>query len=93
LSGKIKITVLCYAQDSHFDIDLDKTSLSNGRLVELAGVEPASESASSQTSPGADGYFGLSPVSLTIMQTVTLLWLGSFIMHGAGKAYRAHVLH
>ena len=27
-------------------------------VVELAGVEPASESALTQISPGADGYFG-----------------------------------
>jgi len=62
-------------------------------LVELGGVEPPSESALTQTSPGADGYFGLLPFSLAMAQTVTRLWLSSFIMHGAGKTYRAHVLH
>ena len=62
-------------------------------LVELGRIELPSESILTQTSPGADGYCGLSPVFLTIAQTVTRLQLGSFIMHGAGKAYRAHVLH
>jgi len=59
--------------------------------VELAGVEPASESALTRTSPGADGYSkpsGGRLSSLTTAQTVTRLWLGSFIIHGAGKAYR-----
>ena len=62
-------------------------------LVELAGVEPASESALTETSPGADGYCGLSSNSLAMAQTVTRSWLGSFIIHGAGKAWCAHVLH
>jgi len=62
-------------------------------LVELGGIEPPSESTLTQTSPGADGYFGLSPIFLAIAQSVTRLWLGSFIIHGASKAYRTHVLH
>jgi len=62
-------------------------------LVEMGGVEPPSESTLTRTSPGADGYSGLSPFSLTLAQTVTRLRFGSFIMHGAGKTYRTHVLH
>lgn len=35
-----KMTVLCNAQDSHFNVDLDKISLSGVGLVEHRGVEP-----------------------------------------------------
>jgi len=62
-------------------------------MVELGRIELPSESALTQTSPGADGYSGLSPAFLAIAQTITRLWFSSFIIHGAGKAYRAHVLH
>jgi len=55
-------------------------------VVELGGVEPPSESALTQTSPGADGYFGLMPISLAAAQTATRLRLSSFIVHGASKA-------
>jgi len=34
-----------------------------GRMVELRGVEPLSESVLTQISPGADGYSGLTPIS------------------------------
>jgi len=64
-----------------------------GYLVELMGVEPMSESASTQTSPGADGYCGLSPISLAIAQTVTRLWLSSFLFMVCTKQLRTHVLH
>jgi len=46
-------------------------------VVELGGVEPPSESALTQTSPGADGYCGLTPNSLITAQTVARLWIGS----------------
>ena len=35
-----KITVICNAQDSRFDIAIDEESLSNGRLVTHRGIEP-----------------------------------------------------
>ena len=44
-----KITVLCNAQDSHFDATLSEKSSTKGRLVEMAGIEPASESTSTRT--------------------------------------------
>jgi len=62
-------------------------------MVELGGIEPPSESVLTQTSPGADGYFELSLVSLAIAPSVKRLWFSSFIVPGAGKAYRTHVLH
>ena len=40
-------------------------------MVELGGIEPPSESTLTQTSPGADGYFGISPVFPTVTQAVT----------------------
>jgi len=54
-----KMTILCNAQDSHFDVDLDEISSPNGRLVEAGRVELPSESVLTAVSPGAGGYFGL----------------------------------
>lgn len=66
-----KMTILYNVQDGHFDFDLDNISLSGVGLVELGGVEPPSESTLTRTSPGADGYFGPRPHSLSILQAVT----------------------
>ena len=62
-----EMTILCYAQDGHFHVDLDKISLSGVGLVEAGGVEPPSENAFVETSPGAGGYCGslTLPVPLT----------------------------
>lgn len=57
-----KMTILCNTQDGHFDVDLKEMSSLKGHLVEVAGVEPASESTLTGLSPGADDYCGgLSP--------------------------------
>ena len=62
-----KMTILYNAQDSHFDVDSYKISSSKDCLVEVAGVEPASESTLTGLSPGAVGYFG----SLTLPVPIT----------------------
>ena len=62
-------------------------------MVEPAGIEPASESTSSEPSPGADGYSGLMPNSPRHTQAVTRIGLGSFIVRGALKALRTHGRH
>jgi len=62
-------------------------------LVELGGIEPPSESISTKTSPGADGYFEISLDSLAIAQAVTRLWFGSFLFMARTKRLRTHVLH
>ena len=80
-------------QKTSIPIDESKKVRLWGDVVELGGVEPPSESTLAQTSPGAGGYSELSLISLAIAQAATRLWFGSFIIHGAGKAYRAHVLH
>ena len=50
-----------------------KRSGTGEKMVELGRIELPSESALTQTSPGADGYCGLSPVFLIIAQTATRL--------------------
>ena len=62
-----KMTILYNAQNSHSDVDLDEISSSKDCLVEVAGVEPASESTLTGLSPGAVGYFG----SLTLPVPIT----------------------
>ena len=52
------MTILCNTQDGHFDVDLKEISSLKGHLVEMAGVEPASESTLTGLSPGADDHFG-----------------------------------
>ena len=61
-------------------------------LVELRGVGPLSESILTRTSPGAVAYSGkaISPLRRAKQHAHPA---GSFIMHGTGKAYRAHVHH
>jgi len=59
------------------------------RLVEVGGVEPPSESALQGASPGADGDLH----SLAQAPRRQALGFGSFMIHGAGKAYRTHVPH
>ena len=66
-----------------------KNGSSLGRLVELGGVEPPSESVLQGDSPGADGCFH----SLTRTLSRQASGFGSFMMHGAGKAYRTHGPH
>jgi len=58
-------------------------------VVEVGGVEPPSESALQGASPGADGDLH----SLTQAPHRQALGLSSFMIHGAGKAYRTHVPH
>ena len=58
-------------------------------MVEVGGVEPPSENRLTGTSPSAVCYFH----SLTPTGTNTLRRLVASLMHGTGKAYRAHVLH
>lgn len=48
-----KMTVLYNTQDSHSDVTIDDLSSSRVALVEAAGVEPASESSLTGTSPSA----------------------------------------
>ena len=61
-------------------------------VVEVAGVEPASESTLTGLSPGADDYYeSLPPCSPSRRQTVTPSGQVSFMMCGAGKAYCAHI--
>ena len=62
-------------------------------MVEVAGVEPASESTLTGLSPGADGYCGgLSPpVPLPDGKPSRRSGQVSFIMCGTGKAYRTHI--
>jgi len=59
------------------------------RLVEMGGIEPPSEGALRGDSPGADGYLH-SLARAPIRQAPRL---SSFIVHGAGKAYRTHGHH
>jgi len=87
-----KMTVLYNTQDSHSDVTIDDLSSSRVALVEVAGVEPASESTLTGLSPGADDYCGgLPPCSPSRRQTVTPSGQVSFMMCGAGKAYCAHI--
>ena len=59
--------------------------------MEMGGVEPPSESALTETSPGADGYFGgLTRLFPSLKASRHALGSGSFIMHGALKALRTH---
>ena len=58
-------------------------------MVELAGIEPASESALQGDSPGADGDLH----SLTQALRRQAPGFSSFMIHGAGKAYRTHGPH
>lgn len=51
-----KMTILYNTQDGHSHMNLDELGSSKVALVEMAGVEPASESTLTGTSPGADGY-------------------------------------
>lgn len=56
-------------------------------MVEVRGVEPLSESTSSETSPGAGDYLSFPmPGASRHAQG-----FGSFIVHGALKALRTHV--
>jgi len=85
----------------HFDlttcIERMQTCLSNffrqglntELLVEVGGVEPPSESALQGASPGADADLH----SLTQAPHRQAQGFGSFMIHGAGKAYRTHVPH
>jgi len=66
-----------------------KNGSSLGRLVEMGGVEPPSESVLQGVSPGADGCLH----SLTRAPVRQASGLGSFMIHGAGKAYRTHGHH
>ena len=59
------------------------------KMVEVGGVEPPSESALQGDSPGADGDLH----SLTQAPRRQAQGFGSFMVHGAGKAYRTHVPH
>ena len=88
-----KMTVLYNTQDSHSDVTIDDLSSSRVALVEVAGIEPASESTLTGPSPGADGYCGgLSPSrSPSGRQAVTPTGQVSFMMCGTGKAYRTHI--
>ena len=88
-----KMTVLCNTQDGHFAIDLKEISSLKGHLVEVAGVEPASESTLTGPSPGADGYCGgpCPSCSPSGRQAVTPAGQVSFMMCGTGKAYRTHI--
>ena len=60
-------------------------------MVEARGVEPLSKNLSTSLSPGAVDYFGIShfphPKANQLAPGV-----GSFIIHGALKALRTHVL-
>ena len=58
-------------------------------MVEAAGVEPASESTSSEPSPGADDIWKF-PSDMENRHTIPV---SSFIMHGALKALRTHEYH
>jgi len=60
-----------------------------GRLVELGGVEPPSEGVLQGDSPGADGT--LHSLARTPIRQAS--GLSSFMIHGAGKAYRTHGPH
>ena len=62
-------------------------------MVETAGIEPASESVSSEPSPGADGYSGSRPGSPHRVQAVTRVGSGSFIMRAVLKALHGHGRH
>ena len=61
-------------------------------MVEARGVEPLSESDSAELSPGAGGISALRrfPCPAADRQAGRS---GSFIIHGALKALRAHVHH
>ena len=64
------------------------------RVVEMGGVEPPSESTLTGTSPGAAGCFDARTHPFPSSQANTqACHSGSFMIHGAGKAYRAHVPH
>ena len=62
-------------------------------MVEVAGVEPASESTLTGLSPGADDYCGglTPPVPLEDGKPSRRTSQVSFIMCGTGKAYRTHI--
>ena len=71
-----KMTVLCNAQDSRFDINLDEKSSPKERLVEMAGVEPASESISAEFSPSAAGDLNFAiPVAHRQAKGQAIPWL------------------
>ena len=55
-------------------------------MVEVRGVEPLSESTSSETSPGADDYLNFPMPGASRHAR----GFGSFIIHGALKALRTH---
>jgi site-specific DNA recombinase len=82
-----KMTVLCNTQNGHFDVDLDETSSSNGRLVEARGIEPLSENSFMQTSPGAS-FLLTFPLPDAEKKAAGF---SSFIGHAVGKAYHGHV--
>lgn len=62
-------------------------------MVEVAGVEPASESTLTRPSPGADGYSGglTPPVPFPDGKPSRASGQVSFMMCGTGKAYRTHI--
>lgn len=62
-------------------------------MVEVAGVEPASESTLTGRSPGADDDCGglTPPVPLKDGTPSRASFQVSFIMCGAGKAYCTHI--
>lgn len=79
-----KMTVLCNAQDSHFNVDLDKISLSGVGLVEAAGIEPASESPSGGLSTG----LAASLLSLAVPSCGRLHGLVASLFMGGAKLNR-----
>lgn len=53
-------------------------------MVEAAGIEPASKGVSSEPSPGADGYFGLSPVPRAARKpSRASVWVASLCVAGS----------
>ena len=86
---KNKLTVFCNIKDSQFDIPLDESS-SNGRLVEAAGVEPASENSSIQGTTsvvcGQNSSLAESPDKLRDL-------VASLVMAGAKLTPRTFTAH
>ena len=78
-----------YAQKSHTEV----RDFCQCKLVEVAGVEPASESTLTRPSPGADGYSGglTPPVPFPDGKPSRASGQVSFMMCGTGKAYRTHI--
>ena len=63
-------------------------------MVEMAGVEPASESTLTGLSPGADDYCGsLPPRSPSSRQTVTPAGQVRVMMRGTVNSFRTHGRH